>query len=91
MTSRTIILTAEDLRKKVAELGSQISKDFRTKELLVIGVLNGAFIFTADLVRQIDIPLQIDFIRVTSYGTATTSSETITTKSFFSIFAILYT
>jgi hypoxanthine phosphoribosyltransferase len=78
MTSRAIILTAEDIRKRVAELGSQISKDFRRKELLVIGVLNGAFIFTADLVRKIDIPLQIDFIRVSSYGTATTSSKTIT-------------
>ena len=78
MTSRNTILTAEDISTRITQLGRQISKDFYGKKLLVVGVLNGAFIFTADLVRQIDIPLKIDFVRVASYGNATSSSNSIT-------------
>lgn len=78
MKSRTKIISAEAIHQRVGELGRKISHDFKGKKLLVVGILNGAFIFLADLVRQIEIPLQIDFIRVTSYGSAATSSETIT-------------
>ena len=77
MNNRKKILSAESIQKRVKELGREISRDFQGKELLVIGILNGAFIFLADLVRQIDIPLQIDFIRVASYGSSTDSSQTI--------------
>ena len=77
MNNRKKIISAESIQKRVKELGREISRDFQGKELLVIGILNGAFIFLADLVRQIDIPLQIDFIRVASYGSSTDSSQTI--------------
>jgi hypoxanthine phosphoribosyltransferase len=78
MADKTIILTGKEISTRVGELGREITRDFHNKELLVIGVLNGAFIFTADLVRQIDLPLKIDFIRVSSYGDKTSSSNTIT-------------
>lgn len=77
MNNRKKIISAESIQKRVKELGREISRDFQGKELLVIGILNGAFIFLADLVRQIDIPLQIDFIRVASYGSSTDSSQAI--------------
>lgn len=76
-SSRKKILSAESIQKRVKELGREINHDFQGKELLVIGILNGAFIFLADLVRQIDIPLQIDFIRVASYGSSSESCQTI--------------
>lgn len=77
MISKTIVLSDADISKRVKELGMEISRNFRKKELLVIGVLNGAFIFTADLVRRISIPVKIDFIRVASYGNETSPSPNI--------------
>jgi hypoxanthine phosphoribosyltransferase len=75
---KKIVLTRQEIQKKVRELGQRITCDFANDDLLLIGVLNGAFIFTADLAREIDLPLQIDFIRVASYGTGSSSSGTIT-------------
>ncbi|MBL93409.1 MAG: hypoxanthine phosphoribosyltransferase [Myxococcales bacterium] len=74
------LYSAEDLQNKAKELGAQIAKDYgdRTEELTVIGVLKGSFIFLADLVRAIDLPLNIDFIGVSSYGDGTESSGKIT-------------
>ncbi len=62
------------IRDKVAQLGRQISADYRGQELLVVGVLKGAVIFAADLVRQITVPVYLDFIAVSSYGKATRTS-----------------
>jgi hypoxanthine phosphoribosyltransferase len=69
-----ILFTEEDLKQKIKELGQQIALDYKGEELLVIGILKGAFIFMADLVRQIDLPLEIDFMDVCSYGLSTVSS-----------------
>ncbi len=60
--------------ERIAELGRQITEDYAGKNLHLVSVLNGAFIFTADLVRQIELPLSIDFIGISSYGSRTESS-----------------
>lgn len=77
MADRKIVLTDEKIKERVRELGREISRDFRDRELLLIGVLNGAFIFMADLAREIDLPVQIDFIRVASYGSYSSPSATL--------------
>lgn len=77
MTEKVEILSQEDINARLVELGRRINQDYQGCDLVVIGVLNGAFIFMADLVRQLDLPLQLDFIRVASYGSATTSSGVI--------------
>lgn len=70
----TILFSEEEIKAKVKDMGSAISLDYNGEDLLVIGILKGAFIFMADLVRQINVPLQIDFMDVSSYGTSTVSS-----------------
>ena len=75
-----IMLSEEELKAKVKELGAQITRDYAGKKPLVIGTLKGAFIFMADLVREIDLDLEIDFISASSYGMGTTSSGTIKIK-----------
>lgn len=75
---KKIVLSRQEIANRVRELGQMITRDFAHDELLLIGVLNGAFIFTADLARAIDLPLQVDFIRVASYGSGSSSSGTIT-------------
>lgn len=70
----TILYTAQEIQEKVQEIGRAISSDYEGESLLVVGILKGAFIFMADLVRQIKLPLQLDFIDVSSYGNSTVSS-----------------
>ncbi|CFX98609.1 Hypoxanthine phosphoribosyl transferase [Syntrophomonas zehnderi OL-4] len=70
----TVLYTAEEIQEKVCEMGRAISFDYEGESLLVVGILKGAFIFMADLVRQIKLPLQLDFIDVSSYGNSTVSS-----------------
>ena len=72
------ILSKEEIQDRVEVLGREISADYRDKNLVLIGILNGAFIFLADLVRSIDLELEVDFIRVASYGDATSTTGTIT-------------
>ncbi len=74
---RTLLISSETLRDRVCELGKQITKDYQGAPLVLIGILNGAFMFTSDLCRAIDLDVGIDFIRVASYGDATKSSGTI--------------
>jgi hypoxanthine phosphoribosyltransferase len=62
-----LYLDEEKLMKRIVTIGSQISEDFVGKDLIVIGVLNGAFIFLADLCRKISIPHQVSFIKINSY------------------------
>lgn len=69
-----VLFDREELQSKVGEIGRQITEDYRGKEILVVGILKGAFIFMADLIREIQIPLEIDFMDVSSYGISTTSS-----------------
>ena len=77
MVEKDLIISAGDIAQRVTSLGQEITSDYADKQLLVVGILNGAFIFTADLVRSVSIPLEVDFIRVTSYGSATASSGKI--------------
>jgi hypoxanthine phosphoribosyltransferase len=79
--NKEIVLDKETLEQRVKELGQQISTDYHNKDLVVIGVLKGAFIFMADLVREIDLPLATDFIQVSSYGGSDSSSGKITLVS----------
>jgi len=71
---KRLVFTAEDITNQVQRLANQISSDYRDKELVLVGVLKGAFIFLADLVRQLSISVQLDFVRAASYGTETESS-----------------
>ena len=73
-TSKEILFSKETIQKRVCELASQISKDYDGRELILIGVLRGAFIFMADLIREISIPCRIDFTRLASYGDGSDSS-----------------
>jgi hypoxanthine phosphoribosyltransferase len=66
-----VLITAEELQTRVTELGTQISTDYTGKEPLLVGVLRGVFVFMADLVRAITIPIGVDFIGITSYGSPT--------------------
>lgn len=74
MQNLSLLLSEERIRDRIAALGSTLTHDYTGKDLLVIGILNGAFLFAADLVRRIELPLEIDFIRVASYGSSTCSS-----------------
>lgn len=74
MVTRKLVISEEQLRRRIAELGAEISRDYAGKDLVMVGVLNGAFIFLADLARAVDVPLEIDFLRVASYGNAASSA-----------------
>ena len=72
--SKEILFPRDAIQKRVRELAGQISKDYADRELIIIGVLKGAFIFMADLIREISIPCRIDFTRLASYGEGSDSS-----------------
>ncbi|HOV79012.1 MAG TPA: hypoxanthine phosphoribosyltransferase [Bacillota bacterium] len=72
-----ILFSGEEIQRRVAELGGQISADYAGKELLVVGILKGAMIFLADLVRHITVPTYFDFVAVSSYGASTQSSGVV--------------
>ena len=73
-----ILISEEEIQKKVAEMGKKISQDFRDKDPLFVGVLKGCFIFMADLMRAVQIPCAIDFMAVSSYsGTSSTGAVKI--------------
>jgi hypoxanthine phosphoribosyltransferase len=72
-----VLVTAEDLQRRVGELGEQISRDYDGRSLLLVGVLKGAVFFLSDLMRYIDVPVEVDFMAVASYGSATDSSGVV--------------
>ena len=72
-----VLISEEDIKKKVAELGAKLSTEYAGRNPLVICVLKGAFIFVADVVKQITVPLEIDFMAVSSYGASTKSSGVV--------------
>lgn len=74
---KEVLLTKEEIAARVKEIGNQIAKDYEGKDLLLIGVLKGAFIFLGDLIRSIDIPAKVDFMAVSSYGSSTESSGVV--------------
>ncbi len=72
-----VLITEEELKNKVQELGAAISRDYEGKNLLMVSVLKGSVIFMADLMRAITIPAQIDFMSVSSYGAGVKSSGVV--------------
>lgn len=72
-----VLLTEEQIDKKVEEIAKQIEKDFKGEELLVVGILKGASVFVSDLIRKIDLDVNIDFMSVSSYGKSTESSGVV--------------
>lgn len=72
-----ILITGDEIRSTVADLGARITQDYRGKDLLLVGVLKGAFVLMADLSRHIRLPLEFDFMAVSSYGAATQSSGVV--------------
>lgn len=70
-------ISEAQIAERIAELGRQISRDYEGKDLVLVGVLTGATLFMADLVRRIDIPLSFDFVAVRSYGEGTRSSGVV--------------
>jgi hypoxanthine phosphoribosyltransferase len=72
-----VLVSAEDLRRRVAELGEEISRDYVDSSLLLVGVLKGAVFFLSDLMRYIEVPVEVDFMAVASYGSATDSSGVV--------------
>ncbi|KLU60069.1 hypoxanthine-guanine phosphoribosyltransferase [Peptococcaceae bacterium CEB3] len=72
-----VLVTHEELESRIAELGAEITRDYAGKELLLLGILKGAVLFMADLVREIKLPLTFDFLAVSSYGASTSSSGVV--------------
>jgi hypoxanthine phosphoribosyltransferase len=72
-----VLLSADDIQAKLAEMGAEITRDYGGKSLLLVGVLKGAFVVMADLARYVALPLEFDFMAVSSYGAATKSSGVV--------------
>ncbi|OGN97481.1 MAG: hypoxanthine phosphoribosyltransferase [Chloroflexi bacterium RBG_13_51_36] len=69
-----ILISRDEIAKAVDRLAREINKDYQGKQSLLIGVLKGSFVFMADLIRRLDLPLELDFVRLSSYGAARESS-----------------
>ncbi len=72
-----ILITGEEVQAKIRELGERITEDYRGRDLLLVGVLKGAFVLMADLSRNVHLPLEFDFMAVSSYGAATKTSGVV--------------
>src|SRR5947208_6327611 len=72
-----VLVGADELQRRVSELGEEISRDYAGRSLLLVGVLKGAMFFLSDLMRFIEIPVEVDFMAVASYGSATDSSGVV--------------
>lgn len=75
-----ILVSKDQLQQRVRELGAEISRDYEGKELVLIGILKGGAVFMSDLMREITLPIGIDYMSVSSYGASSTSSGVITIK-----------
>lgn len=80
MPAKHKLISQKKLSKRVKELAKEISRDYKGKKLVLVGVLKGAFVFMADLLREIKVPVELDFIQVSSYGASKTSSGVIKIK-----------
>jgi hypoxanthine phosphoribosyltransferase len=69
-----VVVGEDELRARIAELGKEISADYEDRVPLLVGVLKGAFVFMSDLAREIDLPVEVDFMAVSSYGSSTKTS-----------------
>lgn len=75
-----VLLAREQIEKRVQELGEQISRDYEGKDLIGVGILRGSVVFFSDLMRHIKIPMEMDFMAVSSYGEASTSTGSVRIK-----------
>lgn len=71
------LISSEQLKRRVTELAAEISRDYAGRDLVMIGILRGAILFIADLMRQLEIECEVDFMAVSSYGSATDSSGVV--------------
>ncbi len=72
-----VLINSEEIQKRIRDLGKKISRDYKGKEVLLVCVLKGAFVFLADLIRAMEVPLKVDFIACSSYGSSTESSGVV--------------
>ncbi|MCB0991867.1 MAG: hypoxanthine phosphoribosyltransferase, partial [Acidimicrobiales bacterium] len=72
-----VVVDSTSLHRRVDEIGAEISADFAGSNVLMVGVLKGAYMFLSDLVRSMSIPTEVDFIAVSSYGASTTSTGVV--------------
>lgn len=75
-----VLVSEEELDKKTTELANAISRDFAGKELILIGILKGGVVFASDLIKKINIPMEIEFMAVSSYGKESETSGVVTLK-----------
>jgi len=75
---KAIMFSAEQIRSRISEMARQIAKDYEGRRPLVIGVLKGAWVFVADLLRELELPSDVDFICASSYGSGTSTTGTVT-------------
>jgi hypoxanthine phosphoribosyltransferase len=73
-TTKRCLISRDEIARRVAELGERIGRDYAGPDLVMVGVLKGVFIFMADLVRALPFPVEVDFVRLCSYGAGTTTS-----------------
>jgi hypoxanthine phosphoribosyltransferase len=72
-----VLIPREEIEKKVAELAEELRRDYQDKHPILIGILKGSFVFMSDLIRKMDIPVEIDFVRLSSYGAGKETSGKI--------------
>jgi len=72
-----VLITQDEIKKAVARLAAEIRRDYQGKEPLLIGILKGSFVFMADLVRELELPVEVDFVKLSSYGAGTETSGKI--------------
>ena len=72
-----VLVSSDDIQQKVRELGERITGDYRAEKLLLVGILRGAVVFLSDLMRYLELPCEIDFMEISSYGTGTSSSGVV--------------
>lgn len=77
LSVESVLISEEELQQRIKDLGQQISHDYAGRNLLLLGVLKGAVVFLVDLAKAIDLPLQMDFMAVSSYGASTQSSGVV--------------
>ncbi len=76
----SVLLSAEQLKARTKELSDEINKDYKGEEIILITLLKGGVMFSVDLMRMLDMPVEIDFMSASSYGSSTTTSGTVTIK-----------
>ena len=70
----SVLITQDEIKQAVARLASEISRDYQEKQPLLIGILKGSFVFMADLIRELALPVEVDFVKLSSYGAGTETS-----------------